>query len=629
MRMTSFRNVIYLFLSLLICFLSGCVLEDPVERGEVCPPGDMRNVNDEPFVSFNTMDCYKDYEILVDVAPNVPEQCTSCTASETMLGTIWNCKKMTESCLNKLSEKHRTDYIDCTHYRDNLVFDNSSDENGESKNRIRFVHDYKGDNVQFKTVGVDNTTRYCPVDFRDCQYKAFKNNESENALTWYGCVQPCELPYLYCNEKDGSQVCVNPSDNPKHCGAKGSCSNDDPNSLNWVGEDCDGGDCRDGKCICYHDYSLCESLDDGICYDILHDSAHCGVNCEPCADGYYCRNGICETNKCGEQKLCMQFGTEECNNLDSACGPSCRDCTDIMNSTNASCDKMSGECIIVSCAKGYHVEYDESNGFQVCIKNTKTACAHSELRVGETINDEGRIVDCTQRPNQTDVFCNDEGECEDLSCIKSFIVNEGTCMSDKCDNFCAANEQCVNGVCECKPGYTNCGKDVGCVNIVEDNKDFCGGCVKEEFKCYPELEPKTHVTASNCVHGRCTIQGCKTYEEEQPGYHLYLNEDDQYVCEENDVNHCGEHDKNCMKLNTHVDADTAKCVNAKCEFECKDDFHFYDENCEQDDIQNCGGHDNPCLIDNADKVVCENHTCLVSKCNINYHIYNNMLFSKY
>ena len=603
-------------LSLLCCLSVGCTLEDIVERGDVCPPGDMRIVKDQFFVSFEKLDCYPEYEILIDIPEDAISHCETCEEEKTMLGTILKCYGLSEQCKSRLTEIHVKDYNNCLAYRNYGIFNDDGSKSEERKNQIAFVHNFKGEAQDMAENGVDELTRYCPLKYRNCSYNDPSTGDS-NTPAWFGCEEPCLDPYLHCNETDGKIICIDPFTDNKHCGAKGSCSDPSRSSANWIGDDCVGGTCVDGVCACPAGYAYCPNGEYEVCYNIKHDRYHCGEDCIPCDDDKFCIDGVCSTNECAKTNYCKQ-PNDECRNSQEMCGPSCMDCSGIMNIkkgedyVGAECNKELGICEIKECQEGYHIALDENHQHQICEPNSDTKCAPPTILNGESVDDPNRIEDCTKIQFATSVNCNKDGKCEVLACKDDRLVGDGYCEDTTCDSQCDDNERCVGGVCECIPGFTNCGEDIGCVDIVND-KNNCGGC-GEGYDCHPEIKDSSNVTESECVHARCMVQKCKQ------GFHVYGNE-----CEENTMEHCGSHDNDCNKIE-HTIPDTVSCdINEGiCKFECEKTHHVYSEEqtCEANDITNCLKHDAMCLVDNAESMMCDNdHGCFIEKCNYGYHVY--------
>ena len=606
--MTSLRGrIVYFFLVIMAFMPVGCMLEDPVVQGDVCPPGDMRNVNDELYVSFATLDCYKDYVVFAGVSEGALESCVECEAKETMLGTVLKCESVSKGCLEVLSKDHQSDYVDCNRYRDHLVFDSEN----PGKNRISFVLDYENKIVKLEDVGITDNTRYCPLEYRSCRY----NDKLVEAPFWFGCYQPCEMPFIYCEGRDGNSTCIDPRTDTWHCGAKGTCSDSEPISSNWGGVVCSGGICQDGICKCPEDkgYASCGDVTDSVCYDIMHDRSHCGEQCIACNEGLVCVDGVCKEDYCGVGKNLCHTVNGTCENSLEACGPSCMNCKNVLNlasSDSVSCNKDTGVCEIKACESGYHIELDSNNSMkQVCRPNTLTACAPPTQPKMGTIDEQ--IKNCYDDiENAEKVICNNEGQCEATQCKTGYRLKDIYCEENNCAKSCGDNELCIDSYCRCKQGYTYCGEDIGCVDILRDKK-HCGGCEPEDV-----CDKDNGSAFYKCEFGVCMLDYCAE------GYHAY-NDD----CELNDDENCGWHENNCSLIE-HKTEESGECVEGKCIYQCEKGFHVYDEGekslCEENNIENCLEHDKKCQFANQDTVVCKDEEgCLVEKCVSGYHVYLN------
>ena len=133
-------------------------------------------------------------------------------------------------------------------------------------------------------------SEYCSQN--DCDNKELPHIKKRGLIT-------CTPPYADV-DKDYTTGCeVDGTYNANHCGARGAADNDDPNSENYKGMACEGGQvCQAGVCgfTCdeQNGYNLCPYTDpetgivSGQClnFDILHLKS-----CERCADTYCDMNG--------------------------------------------------------------------------------------------------------------------------------------------------------------------------------------------------------------------------------------------------------------------------------------------------------------------------------------------------
>ena len=613
--MRSLRGrIIYFFLVILAFIPVGCMLEDPMVRGDVCPPGDMREVKDELFVSFTTLDCYENYIILADVPVSALNSCSECSTENTMLGKVLRCETdLSNACSDELSEAHRQDYANCQLYRKHRVFDTEN----PGSNRIAFVRDFEGKSVSFEDAQIAENARYCPLDYQRCDYEHINPADtSADAESWFGCIQTCDGGLIYCDGLEGKTVCVDPKTNTWHCGAKGTCSDSDSSSLNWIGAVCTEGICQDGICTCPKDRGYASCGDDGndmVCYDIMHDRSHCGEGCIECKAGEVCVYGVCKENHCpADQNVCHSEENNTCSNSNEACGASCMNCKNILNlesQDSATCNS-DGVCEIAACEAGYHIEMDPNdNSKQLCRPNTVTACAPPTPPASGTIDEQ--IKDCTNAIEFAEkVICNTNGKCEATQCKKGYQLKGVLCEETNCEQICGEHELCVDTYCRCEPGYSYCGEGIGCVDLLND-KAHCGGCKLEDV-CDKDDGTATY----KCEFGLCLLDSCID------GYHAYDEK-----CELNDDSNCGKHENDCSKIENAVEG-TGICNDGKCDYECVEGFHVYDGGaksiCEKNDPENCQEHGKKCEFEFQESVSCHNEKgCQVEKCISGYHVYLN------
>ena len=105
------------------------------------------------------------------------------------------------------------------------------------------------------------------------------NSESEN---YYGqkCsyTEICNAGIWECANTQNISCngsCINPNNNIGHCGAKGECSDQDENSPNFKGYQCQGGQiCDEGECVCA---KTSEIFCNNECIDPNTNASHCGA----------------------------------------------------------------------------------------------------------------------------------------------------------------------------------------------------------------------------------------------------------------------------------------------------------------------------------------------------------------
>ena len=147
---------------------------------------------------------------------------------------------------------------------------------------------------------------------------------------------------------------------------------------------------------------------------------------------------------------------------------------------------------------------------------TETLAGDTEPEVCEEPFDlcDGECVDT--RVNES--YC---GSC-DVACELGELCLDGECLAD-CDDCEPFSEVCVEGVCECREGFTLCNGE--CVDI-ESNIEHCGECGEP---CTPEL-------FEVCDSGECVLGG-----------NCDLDECDDACVDTNvDPLHCGDCDSPCF-----------------------------------------------------------------------------------
>ena len=597
------HHIFYCAVVILASAFVGCTHDDPEPPGVLCPPGEVHNDGTERYVSFSSLDCYEQYVTIANGSKVLLGDCDTCELIDTKRGKLWVCKTLSDACLSRLTSL-QYDYENCLRYRNHRIFDTLN----TVQNLIAFVRDYEGKLISLEEAGMTKNSRYCPQNY-SCSYGPIGMSDSgDNSSDWFGCVEACPAPNIYCRDNDDAFVCVDPGSDKWHCGAKGSCSNSDPASLDWSGEVCNGV-CVDGACTCPYGYAFCESGERGICYDVLHDRAHCGENCQACAEGYVCVFGECIVDRCGVVgNICYGELMNVCSNSNITCGGSCMDCSNILNAKEAACDSETGTCVITSCEAGYHVEsYPHDKTMQYCKPNTVRSCGLPTLEAGA--DPEKQIKDCTAIEHADKVICNSKGMCEVKECAFGFSSRGTYCEEGLCETACGENAYCENGSCQCKLGYSFCEND-GCVDFLNDTM-HCGGCDLEN-RC----DKKDDGFAKyKCAEGQCVLDSCIE------GFHA--NGDS---CEKTDVQNCGAHGNDCDHIDNMIEG-SGNCINGKCIYQCKEGYHAYDNGmsmCEENTIVNCLEHEKQCDIPYNESMVCDSaQGCLVEKCISNFHVYLN------
>ncbi|GEM_PF-1198425 len=593
------KKIIVCILGFVCISLAGCVLEDIEERGDICPPGKLKNSRDGRHVVFSNMDCYEDYILLSPDMSDFAGTCGECSELEDESGQ-WKCNGVLTSCFDSGYESLKQNYAHCEHYRAHGVLAEGSNVNLG----ISFVRDYFDADAPVKPSELSNS---CPKEFEVCKYDPkFVDESDENGIPGgYGCYQSCTDNLRYCGEGK-LRHCVDPASDSEYCGAQGGCSSSDPESPNWVGMACENGMiCQGGKCVCGDGYKVCEQAVG--CVDILHHSEHCGETCKVCDSGYVCMNGSCVPYECDEPGLCSN-DRHQCKNTDEACGESCIDCLMLPNVDVAACDD-GGMCVIRTCKENFHPEFNEMTQTYECRKNTIEKCAPRDM------DENVEVQNCTEIERSTEVACSAEGKCIVKGCADGFSVSSGQtqCVEQSCGSCDDESEICFMGTCQCKPGWVSCGTDGGnCKDIINDS-DNCGGCGNE---C-GDLSKPEHAIETGCYHAKCGVTVCES--------HYHPNE---MECELNSAENCGAHGKNCMEIAHVVEAacneELGTCVITSCEPKS----HIYEEKeiCEEDTAEHCGVHAHSCWIEHAVDVDClwneeeQFAYCVTKECEDGYHL---------
>ena len=381
--------------------------------------------------------------------------------------------------------------------------------NGECKSGAQCCGDYCQDCTQQD----DDKPLVCSAD----EYMSF------------GCDSFCQANMIDCYG-----VCVNPDNNLAFCGStalNGVCTmNYCPDMEGWRDGSCTHGKCQVSECILgYHiaedaDGShLCEADSAEVCGTGLTD-----CNLLPHVRDVVCERGMCIVKSCEDgftryDNECIEYVADSCAGVQ--CGPHAQcdetthlckcepgyvdcngECYDLQTSAShcGSCDKLcttdkishsaalacvEGECVVSACEEGYHVELGRCTS-NTCVNGT-TDCVHS--------NGIGQVRTCV------DGEWGDWVVCDKVSCNND-IENCGVCKNGA--------ELCENNV----------------------TKTCENGSWQNPVECNAGILPHGSEFACDTNNSKCVIKACES------GYHL--NEDEN-VCEKNDVNNCGAHGVKC------------------------------------------------------------------------------------
>ena len=279
-----------------------------------------------------------------------------------------------------------------------------------------------------------------------------------------------------------SGVCV--EDKPEACGAAlVNCTK----LPGWKDGKCEAGACVANNCLSGY------CLRDQACVEGSANAMACGIDggtkgCEICSENYYCADGKCNKldTGCGAN-VCYYQGTT-CENANTHCGKSCIDCTSANHASAGSCNTSTGKCTISNCALGYHL-----NGSGGCVANSNEACAHTDSSTTANcmsdnnasygicdVNGDCIIVSCASGYHYYKGNCepNDDKNCG--------------AYGNACDtaNHFACNK--MTGTCACAPGYTQNGDKCemetvctdGYTDIEIDGTKYSAYCIEtiEQFR---------------------------------------------------------------------------------------------------------------------------------------------------
>ena len=594
-------NKLYLNMLLLACILfAGCVLENVEERGEICPPGRLMNSKGGRHVVFSNLDCYNDYILLKSDMSAFGKSCHLCSEQNDN-PVEWQCSGDLSDCFENGFDNLKQNYEHCDNYRKHGILE----EGSKAKLEISFVRDFLNTDVSPEDYS-NNLSNSCPKEYELCKYdRTFHHESDENEESIdgaYGCYQSCTGTLLYCG-KGSQRHCIDPNNDSDYCGARGDCSDSNAETANWQGKACGSGMiCQNGQCICAEGYKVCDNAG-GICVDVMHNAEHCGDTCEACDSDMVCIDGACVKYGCGETRGRCQ--KNDCQNSDDACGESCMDCH-MENVEEAHCSD--GQCQIIKCKVGYHIE--KNGNMYECRRNSVERCAPPEKPED---SDYAEVVNCTEIENSKEVICGSEGNCIVKQCKYGHEVSLGQtqCVELNCGACDEASEVCENGTCQCKPGWVSCGPNGGnCKDIINDPK-HCGGC---DIEC--DLSGVDHMQGFGCQFALCAITECDAL------YHPFGQ-----VCELNDEDNCGEHGRNCLDDIPNVKEAICDKDNSKCLIKvCKEQFHIYDQECEADTQEDCNEHEHACVVEGVEEAECQwddalgHSVCVASKCVDGYHL---------
>ncbi len=312
----------------------------------------------------------------------------------------------------------------------------------------------------------------------------------------------------FCDDK-----IADPKTDQEHCGAKDYCSDDDPNSNDWTGENCNAKpmhECRDGKCQLPADFE--GAFCDGKIIDPKTDLRYCGAK-------RYCANG---------DKQSDDYTGEDCS--------------------------AKGE--FYECADG-KCKYAKTDSAHCGGKdiNPKTNSAYCGAKGDCTGNDpkaeDYAGVDCSEKTKHT---ADDDYQCKEGECAL-------TCAGGKrlCQNSCIDGtnvDACDDASTTCKKGYGNCNSNLydGCETNLQTSSAHCGACGNA---C--EVSAFANAAAVGCKNGECMPTAC------EKGYAV---NNETKICEvSKSTTCCGTNCKNCEKdiSQWKTDNKTGSCLLTGCQ----------------------------------------------------------------
>ncbi len=378
-------------------------------------------------------------------------------------------------------------------------------------------------------------------------------------------------------------MCV--SNNLEQCGGHTNCYE----LQGWK-----AGECIDGQCVanqCQVGYHISETVEGGfqtVIQCVADDYNSCGTNLADCTTLSGWQYGSCEEGKC--KALMCQKGyhlrDDECVKDDlKHCGShaSQANCTNLSGWKEGNC--TAGRCYANQCQTGYHIEETlegvEKTKVSQCVSDTTKSC-------GTTMKD------CEVLPGWKQGNCVD-GKCSAIMCLDNYHLNENECVHDDIEH-CGGHDEMFN--CTLLEGW-------------DDGECILGKC--NANKCISEY----HVAE-------------KKIEESNPEESNPVPEtnEPQYICELDTELVCGREKTDCTSLDGYL---SGECQSGTCIIkECKEGYHIYNNTCYKDDESHCGGHEeeNNCTrLDGWKSGICENRECIATSCLDNY-FFNNGACSK-
>ncbi len=439
---------------------------------------------------------------------------------------------------------------------------------------------------------VDRNTR--PGDGCECRVRAEACNGADDdcdGRTDEGVANACgacgAVPAEVCNGEDDD--CDGPADetfdlqnDPDHCGG---C--DDACALDHATEGCSRGDCVVAAC-------------DGGWRDRnreVGDGCECQVRQEACnrvdddCDGRI-DEGV--TNACGG---CGPVGDEACNGEDDDCDGStdegvtnaCGRCgpvpDEVCNGADDDCDDDTDEGLLNACG--------------ACGAVPREVCNERDDDCdGDT--DEGVLNACGRCGAAPREVCNEQDDDCDGSTDEDVLNACGACgavPADVCDgedNDCdgSTDEGVLNacGACGAVPNEACNDRDDDCDGSTDEGVlNACGECGavpdevcdEQDNDCDGDTDEGVTNACGDC--GAVPVEACNEQDDDCDG------DTDETFDLENNPDHCGACNANCVRDNADTDCREGECVVVDCDEGFVDDNGDPDDGCEIECAVNGGG----------------------------------------
>lgn len=269
----------------------------------------------------------------------------------------------------------------------------------------------------------------------------------------------CAAGLVRCGDE-----CIDPNTDEGYCGATGSCAGSE------AGTSCgDGEVCAAGTCSCAPGLVRC----DGSCIDPSSDESYCGATAgcsggTACGDGERCTLGSCECApglvRCGAE--CVDPETDE-----TYCGAAAGCTGAVACGDGEACS--AGACVcapgLVRCG-GSCIDPSSDRTYCGASGSCSGASAGSTCADGEICDGTGCATSCTSGLTEC------AGGCVDLSSSPTSCGDCGT----SCPTPPGAWPVCVGGSCSfvCQPGQGDCNADPsdGCEVDLSTDASHCGAC---------------------------------------------------------------------------------------------------------------------------------------------------------